>query len=265
MASDGGAPGGLRTAGARSAVRSPHSGRTGQGPVTQVRSDSALPALVLRAWARRARPAAEDCPTGHLLGEDGRAAGGNQARGSVAPGGLSSRGSTGSGPSMRSASSSDSTLKGRGPGPGRPRPHVLSPGGFMPSDAGAMCRRWGGAQLSCLGLAAPPPSAPDKKAAPLSYAAVQSLRPLPRVPRRPLASLTPGGGTGGQGQVRNPGPVRPRPGPVWHVSVPLARPAVLLPWKRRGHLGSTRSWPQPPHLEEPTGRGVAGLRSEHRQ
>lgn len=140
-----------RTAGplgacARQGLGPPFALRTQVGPVrgrllSQVRSDSALPALALRAWARRARPAAEDCPTGHLRGEDGRAAGGNQARGSVAPGGLSSRGSAGSGPSMRSASSSDSTLKGRGQGPGRPRPHVLSPGVFMASDAGAMRRR----------------------------------------------------------------------------------------------------------------------------
>lgn len=109
--------------------------------------------------------AARDRATGHLRGEDERAAGGNLARDSAAPRGLSSRGSAGSGPSRCCASSSDSTLKGSGPGPARSPPHVLSPGEFMPSDAGAM-RKPAGAGLAgpgrrvagagCLGLGGDP-------------------------------------------------------------------------------------------------------------
>lgn len=97
------------------------------------------------------------------------------------PRGLSSRSCAGSESSPRSASSSDSTLKGSGPVPVRPPPHVLSPAAFMPSDAGAM-RRPAGAGLAgpgkrdekvargriAAGLAAPPPSQPYKEAVPLS-------------------------------------------------------------------------------------------------
>lgn len=82
--------------------------------------------------------AGPDQATGHLRGEEARTDGGNQARGSAARRGLSSRGSAGSRPSPRCASSSDSTLKGSGPGPAPSPPHVRSPEGFMTSGAGAM-------------------------------------------------------------------------------------------------------------------------------
>lgn len=113
------------------------------------------------------------CPdhaTGHLRGEDERAAVGNQAQGSAVRRGHSSRGSAGSESSPRSASSSDSTLKGSGPGPARPPPPVWSPAGFMPSDAGAM-RRPAGA-----GLAGPADTTRGSRAA-----------QLPRAWRRPRA------------------------------------------------------------------------------
>lgn len=105
--------------------------------ISEVTNDSAFRALVLRAWAKRAPLAARDRATGHLRGALEGAAGGNQARDSAAPRGLSSWGCTGSEPSQRSASSNDSTPKGSGPSLSRSPSHVLSPAGFMPSKAGA--------------------------------------------------------------------------------------------------------------------------------
>ena len=106
--------------------------------VSEVTNDSAFPALVLRARAKRGPLAAPDRATGHLRGAVEGAAGGNQARGSAAPRGLSFWGCTGSEPSQRSASSNDSTPKGSGPNLARSPSHVLSPAGFMPSKAEAM-------------------------------------------------------------------------------------------------------------------------------
>lgn len=64
--------------------------------------------------------------------------GGGQAPGFEAPGGLSSPSSPGSEPRSRSASSSDSTLKGSGPCPMWPPPRAPSPSMFMSSVARAM-------------------------------------------------------------------------------------------------------------------------------
>lgn len=103
--------------------------------ISEVTNDSAFPAPVLRARAKQAPLAARDRATEHLRGALEGAAGGNQVRGSAMPRGLC-RGCTGSEPSQRSASSNDSTPKGSGPGLARSPSYVLSPAGFMPSEAG---------------------------------------------------------------------------------------------------------------------------------
>lgn len=181
------------------------------------------------------------------------------------PRGLSSRGSVGPASSPRSASSSDSTLKGSGPGPARPPPNVWSPAGFMLSDAGAM-RRQAGAGLARPGrraekvargaidpgLAAPPPAEPYKKAVPLSCAVIQSPRPLPREPGCPLASLTWEGRRDRQGWARLLGPSAP---------VPLPAPASLS----RSSAGRARAPPVREVAEAPRGARGAGLGSPTRR
>lgn len=79
-----------------------------------------------------------DPDTEHLRGGHVCVTGGGQAPGFEAPGGLSSPSSPGSEPDTRSASSSDSTLKGSGPCPTWPPPRAPSPSAFMSNVARAM-------------------------------------------------------------------------------------------------------------------------------
>lgn len=259
-------------------ILSLHPGRRVSGwLLSKVTRDSVLPALVLRARAGRAPLAAQSRATGHLRGEDKGAAAGTLARGSAAPRGLSSRGSAGSAPSQCSACSSDLTLKGNGPDPARSLLHVLSPTGFMPSDAGAM--RWpAGAGLAGLsrrdvgparrdtagGSTAPPPSEPYKKAAPLSCPALQSPLSLPRGPRRPLVSLTREGGTADWDSSA------PAPACLAHpCGLPRARlssPGALRPgWEVAGTPGEHEALaPASPRAEAHSGRDLVEPRSGHR-
>lgn len=216
--------------------------------------------------------AAWDRATGHLRGEDERAAGGNLARDSAAPRGLSSRDSAGSGPSRCCASSSDSTLKGSGPGPARSPPHVLSLEEFMTSDAGAM-RTPAGAGLAGPGRRVagaarpatardserPRPPYPIKRRCPFHEPLSNRLGRC-RVAQASIGFADPGGGKDREGRGRRLAPARPSraerspPGAPLALSLRLppspgalrARPTLLLSTRLLRLPGSTRSRPSRP-------------------
>lgn len=152
--------------------------------------------------------------------------GGGQAPGFEAPGGLSSPSSPGSEPRSRSASSSDSTLKGSGPCPMWPPPRAPSPSMFMSNVARAMHGMAGAGLAARLvlsgrsdGLFCQDPglggsrahSALYKKVVPLSCAATQWSFQSMCGPQCGLDSLLSGAGPTGRGVAAAWEPSAPRP------------------------------------------------------